>query len=68
MDETFRTHQASHCALEPHNASAYFDEKGRLVLVVSTQVPFHSRRIVAKATGIPAHMIRVIKQRIGRGF
>lgn len=68
VDETFRTHQASHCALEPHNASAYFDEKGRLVLVVSTQVPFHSRRIVAKATGIPAHMIRVIKPRIGGGF
>ncbi|MDI9370181.1 MAG: molybdopterin-dependent oxidoreductase [Synergistaceae bacterium] len=68
VEETFRTQQASHCALELHNASAYFDEKGRLVIVVSTQVPFHSRRIVSNATGIPLHMIRVIKPRIGGGF
>lgn len=68
VEDSYRTHQASHCALEPHNASACFDERGRLVLVVSTQVPFHSRRIVSRALGIPGHMIRVIKPRIGGGF
>ena len=68
VDETYRTHYAAHCAMEPHAASAFFDEKGRLVIVSSTQVPFHARRTVSKITGIPARMIRVVKPRIGGGF
>ena len=68
VDETYRTHYTAHCALEPHAASAFFDEKGRLVIVASTQVPFHARRTVSRVVGIPAHMIRVIKPRIGGGF
>lgn len=67
-EETYRTHYANHCAMEPHAATATFDEKGRLVIYTTTQVPFHARRTVSRVTGIPAHRIRVVKPRIGGGF
>jgi xanthine dehydrogenase, molybdenum binding subunit apoprotein (EC 1.17.1.4) len=67
-EETYRTHYANHCAMEPHAATATFDEKGRLVIYSTTQVPFHARRTVSRVTGIPAHRIRVVKPRIGGGF
>ena len=39
-----------------------------MVIYASTQVPFHCRRIVAQALGMPVKKIRVIKPRIGGGF
>ncbi len=65
---TFVTGYASHCALEPHAAVSYLDARGRLVIVSTTQVPFHARRITSRVTGIPVSRIRVIKPRIGGGF
>ncbi|MCA8922370.1 MAG: molybdopterin-dependent oxidoreductase [Planctomycetes bacterium] len=56
------------CALEPHVAVTWLDEDNRLVVRVATQVPFHSRRILARVLGIPVSRIRVIKPRIGGGF
>jgi CO/xanthine dehydrogenase Mo-binding subunit len=67
-EATYRTHYTNHCAMEPHAATATFDEKGRLIIYSSTQVPFHARRTVSRVTGIPAHKIRVVKPRIGGGF
>jgi CO/xanthine dehydrogenase Mo-binding subunit len=68
IDHTYTTQQASHCAMEPHAAVSYFDENGRLVIVSTTQVPFHARRIVGQILEIPVGKIRVIKPRIGGGF
>lgn len=59
---------ASHCAIEPHAAFSYYDERGRIVIITTTQVPFHVRRIVASLLEIPVSQIRVIKPRIGGGF
>ncbi len=67
-EHTYTTQYASHCAIEPHAAISYFDERGRLVIVTTTQVPFHARRITAQVLDIPVGMIRVIKPRIGGGF
>ncbi|MBN2384945.1 molybdopterin-dependent oxidoreductase [bacterium] len=67
-EHVYRTQYASHCALEPHAAAAYYDERGRLVILSTTQVPFHARRIVSMVLGIPIRHIRVIKPRIGGGF
>lgn len=67
-EHTYHTHCASHCATEPHAAVAYYDERGRLTIVTTTQVPFHARRIVARQLSIPLGKIRVIKPRIGGGF
>ena len=67
-EHTYSTHYASHCAIEPHAALAYFDEMGRLVVVTTTQVPFHARRIIARVLDLPVGQVRVIKPRIGGGF
>ncbi|HMA61894.1 MAG TPA: molybdopterin cofactor-binding domain-containing protein [bacterium] len=68
FDHTYETQYASHCAMEPHGVASYFDEMRRLVIITSTQVPFHARRIVARALDFPIAKIRVIKPRIGGGF
>jgi putative selenate reductase molybdopterin-binding subunit len=68
FDERYQTQYASHCAIEPHLAMAKFDERGRLVIIASTQVPFHARRIVSRVCEFPISKIRVIKPRIGGGF
>lgn len=68
VDRKFKNHYGQHCALEPHSCICYFEPEGRLVVRTSTQVPFHTRRIVAQCLQLPERMIRVIKPRIGGGF
>ncbi len=60
--------KAQQVPLENHTSFSYFDDKERLVVVSSTQVPFHARRILSHILEIPARHIRVIKPRIGGGF
>lgn len=58
-----------HCTpTEPHVTATYIDEKDRLVVITSTQVPFHVRRIVARVMDLPVSRVRVVKPRIGGGF
>lgn len=54
--------------IEPHVALSYWDPDDRLVIVTSTQVPFHARRMLAPLLKLPVKRIRVIKPRIGGGF
>lgn len=54
--------------IEPHVVITYWDEDDRLVIRTSTQVPFHTRRILAPVLNLPVKRIRVIKPRIGGGF
>ena len=68
IEREFEIHYAQHCPLEPHVTLTYLDNRGKLVIRTSTQVPFHVRRIVGERLGIPASQIRVIKPRIGGGF
>ena len=67
-DQRYSTHFAQHCPIEPHVCLGYLDPRERLVLVSSTQVPFHARRITAQALGLPVKKVRIIKPRIGGGF
>lgn len=55
-------------AMETFRSFCTLDHMGRLVCTSSTQVPFHVRRHIARALGIPTNRIRVIKPRIGGGF
>lgn len=64
----YHTQKQQHVHLEPHVCITYFDEDDRLVVRTSTQVPFHTRRIIAPLIGMPVKKIRVIKPRIGGGF
>lgn len=68
VDETYHTKQVQQCMMETFRAFSYMDLHDRLMIVSSTQVPFHIRRIVANALDIPKSRIRVIKPRIGGGF
>ena len=68
IEKSFYVSYASHCALEPHAVVSYIDNRGRLVIISTTQVPFHVRRIVSHVAEIPVSKIRVIKPRIGGGF
>ncbi|MCP4398640.1 MAG: molybdopterin-dependent oxidoreductase [bacterium] len=68
IERSYRTHRQKHCALETHGSMAYLDENGRLVIITSTQVPFHTRRQLAYILDMPMNRIRVIKPRIGGGF
>jgi putative selenate reductase molybdopterin-binding subunit len=68
LTREYDTHYAQHCPIEPHVCLGYLDPRNRIVLITSTQVPFHARRISAQACGIAAKRIRVIKPRIGGGF
>jgi len=68
IDERFETHQTAHTPIEPHVTVTWLDDRGRLIIRTSTQVPFHCRRIVAQVLQIPVRDVRVIKPRIGGGF
>jgi len=62
------TQAQAHVMMEPHAAFSYIDYQGRLVVVTSSQVPFHIRRILSRVLDIPLRNIRVVKPRIGGGF
>ncbi|MDK2953830.1 MAG: putative selenate reductase molybdopterin-binding subunit [Kosmotoga sp.] len=68
ITRTYYVNTQLHAMLEPHTATSYYDSNGRLVIVSSTQVPFHVRRIISRIFEIPISKIRVIKPRIGGGF
>lgn len=68
LEETYYTKANAQSMMETFRTFTYLDHNGRLVVVDSTQVPFHVRRIMARALGLPKSKIRVIKPRIGGGF
>lgn len=68
VEETYYTQAQAHAMMETFRAFTYLDHAGRLTCVSSTQIPFHVRRIMARALEIPKSRIRVVKPRIGGGF
>ena len=68
VEDTYYTQAQSHGMMETYRAYNYLDHTGRLVVVSSTQIPFHVRRHLSRALDIPSSKIRVIKPRIGGGF
>ncbi|NCC51390.1 MAG: aldehyde oxidase [Spartobacteria bacterium] len=68
FDHDYETPYAQHCPMETYVAMAQMDARDRLVITSSTQVPFHTRRLLALTLQIPVRRIRVIKPRIGGAF
>lgn len=68
LERTYHTKAFNQAMMEPFTAYADFDRYGRLHLISSTQIVFHTRRILSRALGIPKSKIRVEKPRIGGGF
>lgn len=68
FERTYYTPKQQQVHIEAHICITYWDEDERLVVRTSTQVPFHTRRMLAPLIGLPVKRIRVIKPRIGGGF
>ena len=68
FEGTFRVHQVQQVPIEPHITIAWLDSDERMVVRTATQVPFHTRRMLAPLIGMEVKNIRVIKPRIGGGF
>lgn len=68
LKRTYNTQAQAQAMMETQRSYTYLDNYGRLVVVTSTQIPFHVRRILSNALDIPMSKIRVIKPRIGGGF
>jgi xanthine dehydrogenase molybdenum-binding subunit len=64
----FETSIVQHCHIENHNAFAFVDTHGRVVIHSSTQIPHIVRRVVAQALGLSWGRVQVIKPTIGGGF
>lgn len=67
VDGTYKTQVVQHCHIENPISYAYM-EKGRIVIVSSTQIPHIVKRVVGQALGISWGKVRVIKPYIGGGF
>ena len=68
LERTYHTKAFNQAMMEPFTSYASFDRYGRLHVISSTQIIFHTRRILSHALGIPKSKIRVEKPRIGGGF
>ncbi len=68
FEQTFRVHQVQPTPIEPHISVAWLDSDERMVVRTATQVPFHTRRMLAPLIGMAVKDIRIIKPRIGGGF
>ena len=67
VKRSYKTPIVQHCHIENPISFAYM-EKGRVVVVTSTQIPHIVRRVIGQALGIPWGRVRVIKPYIGGGF
>ncbi|MSS62331.1 xanthine dehydrogenase subunit XdhA [Velocimicrobium porci] len=67
LEKEYETQPVQHCHIEVPHSFAYM-EKGRIVVVSSTQIPHIVRRVIGQALGIPWGKVRVIKPYIGGGF
>lgn len=68
LDRTYHTKAFNQAMMESFTCYTRLDRYGRLHVISSTQIVFHTRRILSRALGIPKSQIRVEKPRIGGGF
>ena len=68
IEHTYHTKACQQAMMETFRTYCSIDLYGRLNILSSTQIVFHTRRNVANALHIPKSMIRVIKPRVGGGF
>ncbi len=68
IDRTYHVKAVQQAMMETFRTYCSIDAYGRIDILSSTQIVFHTRRIVANALHIPKSKIRVRKPRIGGGF
>ena len=68
IDRVYHTQACQQAMMETFRTYCEIDTYGRLHIISSTQIVFHTRRIAANALHIPKSKVRVTKPRIGGGF
>ncbi len=68
LERSYHTKSFNQAMMETFRTATTLDRYGRLHVIASTQIVFHTRRILSNALGIPKSQIRVEKPRIGGGF
>ena len=68
IDRVYHTQACQQAMMETFRTYCEIDTYGRLHIISSPQIVFHTRRIVANALHIPKSKVRVTKPRIGGGF
>ena len=68
VEREFNTETVHQGYIEPHNASALWNEDGRLHVWCSTQGAFAARDTIAQVLGLPVSQVRVVPMEIGGGF
>lgn len=67
-DGTYFVPRVQHAHLETLAAIAWLDDDGRLNVRSSTQVPFLTRKELARVFGLDPDKVRVLCERVGGGF
>ena len=68
IENTYSTHVLSHMFIEPDAGIAYYDEKGIMTVIASTQNAHYDRNEVAAMLGVPQNKVRCIQPTTGGGF
>ncbi|MCP4998265.1 MAG: molybdopterin-dependent oxidoreductase [Hyphomicrobiales bacterium] len=68
VTSTITTPRTHHCALENHACVAMPESDGRILILSPCQSIFSVQMVTARALGVPAAQIRVIKTAIGGSF
>jgi len=68
VEDEYKTPIAAHNPLEPHTQLAELDDTGRLIIHVSTHIPYILRARVAKVLGINIGRVRILTETVGGGF
>lgn len=68
VETTVSTPRTHHCAIENHTCVAMPEKDGRILIHSPCQSVFSVQMVTARALGIPASQIRVIKSPIGGSF
>ena len=68
IESIFEVPRQEHVYLETEAGWAYLDEKGRLVIVATTQTPFRDRFEIAPALGLDIEKIHILVPYLGGAF
>ncbi len=68
VEHEYSVQRVQHAHLETHAATAWVDDRGRLNVRTSSQVPFLTRDELARLFGLRREQVRVFAARVGGGF
>ncbi len=68
VEDTVTTPKTHHCAMENHICIAMPEADGRILILSPCQSIFAVQFVVARAIGVPASQLRVVKTPIGGSF